>query len=343
MAAKLNVVTGATGLLGSHIAEQLVGRGEEVRALVRPTSDTGFLQSLGAEIITCDLQDLQAVRRAVAGADTLYHCAARLGEWGGWKLFRAETVDATRNVVQACRDQGVERVLHVSSVLVYGHRPSIPPGGITEEHPYQSRFHLWTHYGWSKVLAEKAARGVDPNVTIVRPTWIFGPRDRNVLPRLIQTLRAGWVSVVGRGDNLVNMVHASDVAEGAILAATNPRARGRTYHLCSAGEVTQVEFLNALADAIGSPHPRKHIRFRLAFLSGLMLEIVAHTARWRRAPLISRHTVCLMGRPSLYRINKARNELGWEPRIGILESLPGVVEWIREHDPNYHLGLPSRY
>src|SRR4051794_11962764 len=118
MVDKLNVVTGATGLLGSHIAEQLTERGERVRALVRPTSDTAFLCQLGAEVVRADLRDTDAVRAAVAGADIVYHCAARVGDFGPWGVFRAEVINTTQSVLDACRGAGVGRVLHVSSVSV---------------------------------------------------------------------------------------------------------------------------------------------------------------------------------------------------------------------------------
>src|SRR5687767_6111093 len=130
---KVNVLTGATGLLGSHIAEQLVAQGEKVRALVRTSSDVAFLRNLGVQLTTGDLGDAESLRTAVAGADTVYHCASRVGDFGSWKQFRAEVVEATHNVMDACRSMSVGRVLHVSSVAVYGHRPRIPPGGLTED------------------------------------------------------------------------------------------------------------------------------------------------------------------------------------------------------------------
>src|SRR5205823_14416651 len=94
----LNVVTGATGLLGSHVAEQLIRRGERVRAMVRPSSDTTLLRSLGVELVTGDLLDAAAVRQALTGAGVVYHCAARVGDWGAWAQFRADVIDTTANL-----------------------------------------------------------------------------------------------------------------------------------------------------------------------------------------------------------------------------------------------------
>src|SRR5436309_2265822 len=109
MTQKINLVTGATGQLGSHIAEQLRGGGEHVRALVRPGKDTAFLQQLGVELIEGDLHDAGAVRRAAEGVDVVYHCAAKVSDWGPWSAFEEDAVTSTRNVVEACRAARVGR------------------------------------------------------------------------------------------------------------------------------------------------------------------------------------------------------------------------------------------
>src|SRR5437899_12847905 len=113
MGQMLNVITGATGLIGSHIAERLVQRGETVRALVRPSSDVSFLKTLGIAACVVDLNTPASVRAMVTGADTLYHCASRVGDFGAWKMFQTEVVDTTRNVLTACRAAAVARALHV--------------------------------------------------------------------------------------------------------------------------------------------------------------------------------------------------------------------------------------
>src|SRR5438093_1505849 len=127
----LNLITGATGQLGSHIAEQLAARGERVRALVRPASATALLERLGVELVRGDLHDAASVEKACAGADIVYHCAARVADWGPWSQFESETVTATRNLLAACRTAKVGRLLHVSSISVYGRPRTKTP--ITEE------------------------------------------------------------------------------------------------------------------------------------------------------------------------------------------------------------------
>ena len=119
--APIDLVTGATGMLGSHIAERLVGTGRRVRVLVRRSSDCEFLQSLDVEFIEGDLTDPRACASAVRGVDVVYHSAAKVGDWGRWREFQTGCIDATRNLAEAAVDAKVSRFLHVSSTSAYGH------------------------------------------------------------------------------------------------------------------------------------------------------------------------------------------------------------------------------
>jgi nucleoside-diphosphate-sugar epimerase len=338
MAGKLNVVTGATGFLGSHVAEQLTARGERVRALVRPTSDVTFLRGLGAELAPGDLRDVASLRRAVAGADVVYHCAAKVGEWGPWSEYQEQVIDATANVLEACRAESVGRVLHVSSITVYGH-PRVRDGRLfTEDEPLGQ--HLWwrDYYCRAKVRAEELVRGYPGDWTIVRPSWIYGPRDRTTLPRLLLALGAGRVSLIGSGDNRLNLVYVGDVAEGAILAANHAGARGRAYNLSSPGEFTQREFLDTLTGQLGLPPVRRRIPFGLAFWAGWFSEVVGCAIRIKRPPHVTRYVVSLVGRPTQFSIERARTELGWRPGVDAAEGLRRTLEWYQKSVGNVRAG-----
>src|SRR5438132_5010260 len=141
MADKLNVVTGASGFLGSHIVEQLVAHGERVRAVVRLSRAASprapaFLEGLGVEIANAELADRPALRKAVGGATIVYHCAARVTDWGPWRAFKADTIEGARNILEACKAEGVSRVLCVSSLSVFGCK--LDGGLVTEESPFAS-------------------------------------------------------------------------------------------------------------------------------------------------------------------------------------------------------------
>jgi nucleoside-diphosphate-sugar epimerase len=325
LTAKLNVVTGATGLLGSHVAEQLVVRGERVRALVRPTSDTSFLRELGVELCVGDLTEPAGLASLMEGADLVYHCAARVGDWGPWRVFQREVIDATANLLQACRTARVGRVLHVSSIIVYGH-PRIGDKEFTEDEPLGQNLWLWDYYCLAKVRAEELCRQYPGALTIVRPSWIFGPRDRTTMPRLLKSFAAGRMAIIGWGDNLLNIVYAGDVAEGAILAANHPQAGGQAYNLSSEGEITQREFLDCLSTALGRPRVRWHMPYAPAFFGGFLSEVVGRAIFLRRPPYWTRYGIGLMGRSTRFSIAKAREQLGWKPRVGVREGILRTLE-----------------
>src|SRR5262249_34442620 len=326
MTAKVNAITGATGLLGSHIVEQLVERGERIRALVRPQSDHSFLQQYGVELCTGDLHNSESLRRFVAGADIVYHCAARVGDWGPWMLYQREVIDATANLLDACSSVGVGRVLHVSSITVYGH-PKPRAELNTEEEPLGKNLWLWDYYCQAKIQAEMICRRYQGALTIIRPGWMYGPRDRNTLPRVVKALRAGRVKLLGTGDNLLNVLHAADAATGAILAANHPDAVGQAYNLSSSGEITQRQLLDLLTDLLDLPRITKHIPLRLAFWVGFLSEVIGHAIHLKPPPHITRYGVSLVGRSTRFSTAKARSQLGWRPRIGIQQGLRETLEW----------------
>jgi nucleoside-diphosphate-sugar epimerase len=332
MAAKLNVITGATGLLGSHVAEQLVGRGERVRALVRPASDVTFLRALGVELVEGDLAQPETLPRAVAGADVVYHCAARVGDWGPWRRFKAEIIDATANLLGACRTAGVGRVLHVSSIIVYGH-PRERGDLFTEDEPLGQNFWVWDYYCRAKVEAERLCQAYRGDVTVVRPSWMYGPRDRTSLTRVLKALQARRVAIIGKGDNRLNIVYAADVADGAIRAANHPGGVGRAYNLSSPGEVTQREFLDHLTAKLGLPAIRRRVPYRVAFWGGFLAEIIGRAIRLKRPPHFTRYAVALIGRSVRFSTERARQELGWAPRAGWEEGVRRTLEWHFGREP----------
>jgi nucleoside-diphosphate-sugar epimerase len=324
----VSVITGATGLVGSHIAEQLCERGASVRALVRSTSDTSFLRTLPVEIEVVDFDNLSANPRALENAGTVYHCAAFVRDWGSWNDFYAGTVVPTRNLIEACRKAGAGRFVHVSSVSVYGN-PPLSGGQITEESPLGQ--HLWRgdHYGRAKIMAEEAVRGYGDHV-IVRPSWIYGRRDHVSIPRVVEKLRSSTARVVGRGDNRLNLVNARDVARGIVLAAESPGAAGQAYHLCSPGEITQREFFDFLSERLDLPRAGRRVPFGVAWTAATILEFLFRAAGSKSPPPFTRRALLMISRPTLFSIAKAERELGWRPEIPVREGLEDALQWFRQ-------------
>jgi nucleoside-diphosphate-sugar epimerase len=331
---RMNLVTGATGLLGSHIAEILVRQGQKVRALVRPGSDTRFLESIGVELARGDVTNPGSIVEAARGVTTFYHSAARVGDWGPWEEFVEITINGTRNVIDACEKAGVQRLLHISSISSYGH----PDGAglvLDETAPLGVNLHKWSYYSRAKVEAEKLAweahRGGRVKLTVVKPSWLYGPRDRASMPRLIRAIRAGKGKLIGDGSNRLNLTYAGNEAEGCILAATHPRAVGEIYNLSNDGVITQAEYFNRIAKIIGAKPVTRKVPYRVAYSAAFAMEIFGHIFRTKKPPLVTRYAVWLMGRRCFFSCEKARRELNWQPTVGYDEGIEKSVKWCLEN------------
>lgn len=334
------IVTGATGLLGSHIAERLAERGEPVRALVRASSDTRFLESLGVELVRGDLTDPASCVEALRGARVVYHAAAKVGDWGTWAEFQSACLDATESLAKAAIAAGVDRFVHISSTSAYGHPPrSGRP--IAEDHPLGvGTWWPWDYYTISKVECERIlwalARDGGLPLTVIRPSWLYGERDRTTTARLISRMRGAGVPVIGPGDNPLSAVYAGNVADASILAAEDPGSVGEAYNVTDQGPMTQREFLGMFAEAAGVGRPRWYRRlpyfYPMVFGGSLAIEAYARLMRWPKAPIITRYATWLMARRIWYSTEKARERLGWSPRLGNAESIERTVRWFLDRE-----------
>lgn len=331
----MNLITGATGLLGSHVVEQLGLRGRPARALVRRNSDTSWLRQHGVELVEGDLTDRAALDRACQGVKTIYHAAARVGDWGPWEEFQQITIDGTRNLAEAAANAGVERFIHFSSISSYGH----PDGEglvLDETAPLGVNLHKWSYYSRAKVEAERILWAMHEagkiRLTVIRPSWLYGPRDRATIFRLAKMLREGKCKILGDGQNRLNVVYAGNVAEAAILAADKPEAVGPAYNCCNDGEMKQKDWMNLLARELGAPPVTKHVPYKVAYNVAFLLEIIGHAFNLKKPPMVTRYAVWLMGRRCFFSAEKARRELGWQSTVSYEEGVKKTIAWLREQE-----------
>jgi len=329
------LVTGATGLLGSHLVERLVVQGERVRVLVRPGSRTEFLDALGVEVVRGDLTDPAACAAAAANVTLVFHCAAKVGDWGRWREFQTGCVDATRTLAQAAARAAVDRFVHISSTSAYGHPPD-QETPIDETATLGQNVWVLDYYTRSKVDGERslwqmAEAGFLP-LTVIRPSWLFGERDRTTVPRLMREFRRGRMMLVGKGDNPLSAVYAGVVADAALLAARDPGSRGEAYNITSQGPITQRAFLDLFADALEVPRVSRHVPYSLAFAGGFLMELRDRVLSRSRPPRVTRYGAWLLGRHLEYSTEKARARLGWEPEISYRESIERTVRWFLDQE-----------
>lgn len=323
-------ITGATGFIGGHVAEAAVARGHVVSTLARPNSDTALLEKLGVTILRGDLTDAAAVRSAVAGAEVIVHCAAKVGDRGPVEEYRAVNVDALRTLLDVCKGQPLARFVHISSLGVYEARHH---HGTTEDEPLPAA-HL-DGYTTTKVEAEQLAldyqrlHGVP--VVVLRPGFVYGPRDRVVMPKLINRLRQGKFNYLGGDQRILNSIYIGNLVDAVFLAVENPQAVGRVYNLTDGEAVTKQRFVNAVADAIDVPHPRQILP---RWLAGIVTRILARQIRKAgpsgKPPLtLAQYKFVVLNLD--FSIERAKRELGYSPRVGFDEAMRTTMAWYRQN------------
>jgi nucleoside-diphosphate-sugar epimerase len=323
------LVTGAAGFLGGHLIDMLVERGDEVRAIVRPVEDVSHLRTLvGVEIVHGDLTDAASLKQAVRGVQRVYNVAAKTGPWGPESVYRAVNVWGVADLIHAAMDAGVERIVHTSSITVYGHHLR---GIVSENNPYHAEDNP---YSRTKIEGEKLiadlVQGSGAPVVIVRPAWIYGPRDEASFGRFVARVESGKYFIIGSGKNVVPAVYVRDVAQGLIKAGdADDRVIGKAYTLADDRRVTQSEFMDAVADTLQVPRLSLHVPFSALYTAGRSAEIAWQTLGKRNAapPPLTTYGITLIGGDQWFSIDKARHELGYTPQYDIYRGISEGVRW----------------
>jgi nucleoside-diphosphate-sugar epimerase len=321
------LVTGAAGFLGSHVTEVLLARGQRPRVLVRPGEELGSLSGADVDIHRGDICDRAALTAALTGVERVLHCAARTGPWGPGPEYQRTNVRGLEALVKAALEAGIRRIVHVSSITVHGNDVR---GSADESAPLRGEPNP---YSRSKVAGERLLQRMINDqgapVTIVRPGWIYGPRDAASFGRLAHMIEQGRMVMAGSGANHLPLIYARDAAHGAVLAGESEYANGRAYLLVNDEPVTQREFLTAIAGELGAAPPTRHIPYRLAVTLGAAAEHAARLAHRRTPPPVMRYGLQLLGGENRFSIGRARRELGFTPEVGLAEGVKLGVEWYR--------------
>jgi nucleoside-diphosphate-sugar epimerase len=326
------LVTGATGMVGSHIVEQLLLQGWRVRGLARTDESARIVASFSADPIRGDVLDVESIAAAARGADVIFHTAAAITEGGGWETYRRMNVGGTQNIVRAAEATGA-RLLHLSSVAVYGSSGRYGSDKTSEDTPLGPLSER-SHYARSKRESEQivmdAHRAGRIWATAVRPDVIYGPRDRQFVPRIARAVRMGVMPLVGGGRSTLAVVHASNVAQGAILAATHDEAGGRAYNLANDYDVTVREFFTLAARGLG-----KRVRFVNVPLSVARAGLLGFRGIDRvflggRFAVATEGSLSFMSRDNPFTSERARRELGWNPSITPEIGIPAAFASLGE-------------
>jgi nucleoside-diphosphate-sugar epimerase len=327
------LVTGATGFIGSHLVPRLVQDGYAVRCLVRDSADTTALERLGVELAPGRLEDPASLYRAVDGCDFVVHCGAMVSDWGTVEEIERVNVEGTRHLVEAAAKERVTRFVQISSSDVYGH-PGSP--AVREDLSSSAEFRNW--YAQSKLEAEREVAGVASahglDTVVLRPATVYGPRALETVGKIGTAIKGGYMLLVDRGRAIAGLVYIDNLVDAILLALRHPDARGEAFNVTDGLPVTWKQYTDGLADAIGAGPARLSLPYGVANGVGHALEggyrALRKSAGLHTTALLSRQAVQIMGHDQDFSNRKARDLLGWAPRVGYDEGMATTVAWLRD-------------
>jgi nucleoside-diphosphate-sugar epimerase len=320
------LVTGATGFTGGHLARTLVGQGHEVRALVRKDGAVAALRDDGIEPVLGDLRDQDALTRSASGVDIVYNIAAIYRQAGvSTSTYRAVNALAVGRLVEAAARGGARRVVHCSTVGVHGDVTN-PPAN--EDAPLKPGDVYQTTKLEGERLAREAGARCGIEVTIVRPSGIYGPGDRRLLRLFRGVARRRWVTL-GSGQIYYHLTYIDDLVEGFRACGNHAAAANHTYILAGAEATTLNALVKVTADVAGVPEPKLHLPVWPFWIAGAICEAVFRP--FGAEPPIYRRRVDFFTKSRAFDIARARTELGFAPAVGLRDGIRRTLEWYRSH------------
>ena len=326
------LVTGGNGFLGKVLVHQLLEQGDSVHTLQR--SATPDLKEAGVTCFQGDLADPEIVMTAAKGCDVVYHVAAKAGVWGRYLDFHRANIVGTENVLTACRELGITRLVYTSSpsVVFDGKDES----GIDESTPYPTRY--LADYPRTKAIAEAKvlnANNASLATVALRPHLIWGPGDHHLFPRLVQKSRAGRLRRVGHGNNLVDTTYVDNAADAHRLAAKalfpGSAASGKAYFISNGEPMSLWELIDRMLACANEPPVHRRIGARAAYWIGWLMELGYHLTGTESEPPMTRFVARQLATEHWFRLEAARRDLGYVPRVTITEGLRRLKDDWREH------------
>jgi len=324
------LVTGGGGFVGSALVARLCRQGCRVTVLAR--NHYPSLEEHGAHSLVGDIADLNCVRRCCRDVETVFHVAAKAGIWGRRRDYEQVNVRGTANVIQACREYGVGRLIYTSTPSVVFDRVDIKDGD--ETLPYAGSF--LCHYARSKATAEQqvlAANSDGLKTCAIRPHLIWGPGDPHLIPRLVDRGRRGELSIVGDGTNQVDISYIDNVVHAHLLAwqclEKSDKCGGQAYFIGQEHPVQLWQWINELFACLQIPPVRRRVARPLAYGLGALLETGYRVLNLRGEPKMTRFLAEQLSRSHYFSHAKALRDFGYRPIVSLAEGQQRLLTWIR--------------
>ena len=320
------LITGATGFIGSHLAEALHQKGISLRCLIRKTSKTVWIKHLPVEYIYGDISDYESVKIAARGVDHIYHVAGLTKAKTSAEYFKANHA-ATRILLKAALEvnPSLKRFIHISSQAAVG--PGEPGNPVDEQTP----FHPITAYGMSKMESERECLRVMDRlpVTIIRPPAVYGPRDRDVF-EFFHTLNMGLQPLIGFNEKHVSLVYIHDLIDGIVLAAEHPKGNGQTYFISSERFYSWKEIGDLTARIMNKRPLRLHIPEFGVYAVSAFAEAFALFSK-KPALLNFEKARDIVQDAWTCSVAKAKAEIGYREQVSLEKGISETVAWYKKN------------
>jgi len=320
------LITGATGLVGRHIARRGAEAGYDVQAMVRRDSDRSALDGVPVRFVEGDLAQPETLPAAVAEAGIVIHAAAHVGDWGPAEKYRAINVVALEHMLYAAEQHGrLQRWIQISSLGVYPARHHFGTDETTP--PDTNNFDGYTQTkAEAELVVNRHVREHGLPAVILRPGFIYGPGDRHALTRIVDKIEAGKMKFLGPGDKLLNNTSVENLCDAILLAMEKSGIEGETFNIRDERLVTREEFVNTVADYLGKPHPRHVPEWVARTLVG-PIESIARLRGRQTPPLLTRAQIKFMTLNLDFSIAKAKRVLGYRPRVDFRDGITAALDY----------------
>lgn len=323
------LVTGGGGFLGKAIVRLLLAKGYQVRSFSR--AEHPELSAIGVEHRCGQLIDFPAVESAVSGCDLVFHVAAKAGVWGTYEEYFQANVVGTENIIQACRNQGIKRLIYTSSPSVVFDGTDME--GVDESVPYPEEFHAY--YPQTKARAEQqvlAANDQALATVALRPHLIWGPEDNHLVPRILERGAKGALRKIGKRDCLVDTIYIDNAAEAHLQAAEKlaigSAVAGKAYFLSNGEPLPLWELINRILSAGKLPPVTRTISPGLAYAVGVLLEKIYRLFKLSGEPRMTRFVARELSTAHWFDLSNARRDFGYQPQVTVAEGLRRLQDWL---------------
>lgn len=297
-----------------------------MRCLVRGGANAAFLRNLGCELVEGDLDQPASLAAAVAGVTVVVHCAAKVGDWGPTEGYRRVNVDGTRALLEAATATGLlKRWVQISSLGVYEGRDHYGTDEATEPSSAGIDGYTLTKVESEKLVVDWMRSKGLPGV-VLRPGFIYGERDRTVLPRLLERLRSGKFAYLGSPEKLMNNTWVGNLCHAVWLAIERDDVTGEVFNIRDPRLVTKREFIETVCAAAGLERPRKIVPIAVAKVLARVLEGLWRLLKRQEAPILNSARLKFLGLNLDYSIDKAIRRLGYSPPADFRDAMPGAVK-----------------